>query len=378
MYFLTHFTIALSSLLAIVLACIFFTNAIERLGIKLNLNKNATGSILAVLGTGLPEVIVPIVAIIGSFFISKDLTTGQEIAIGAIFGSPFMLSTFALFILGVMFLYLVLKKKKDSFKTNHKNITRDFKYFILAFSIAFCAVFIDFKPIKILIGLSLICLYFIFALRTIQKSQNENDEEENIKLFFEKIFKKENNYILFSQIVISLVALVFCTHFFVEEIKYFSNIFNINPMITTLIVAPFATELPEITNSIIWLKQGKDELALSNIIGAVVFQAMILTSLGIFLTPWKFNFSILINATLTILCGLFFTLSAWKNKKITRKQIPIRITADLSIETLQARREWQDILKVMKEKNLQPRLLYPARISFRYEGEIKALQTSKS
>ena len=58
--------------------------------------------------------------------------------------------------------------------------------------------------------------------------------------------------------------------------------------------------------------------------------------------------------------------------------IPIRITVDLSIETLQARREWQDVLKVMKEKNLQPRLLYPARISFKYEGEIKSLLTSKS
>ena len=54
------------------------------------------------------------------------------------------------------------------------------------------------------------------------------------------------------------------------------------------------------------------------------------------------------------------------------KKIPIRITADLSIEILQARREWQDILKVMKEKNLQPRLLYPTRISFKYEGEIKS------
>ena len=51
--------------------------------------------------------------------------------------------------------------------------------------------------------------------------------------------------------------------------------------------------------------------------------------------------------------------------------IHTRITADLSIETLQARRERQDIFKVMKEKNLQPRLLYPARISFKYEGEIK-------
>jgi len=57
---------------------------------------------------------------------------------------------------------------------------------------------------------------------------------------------------------------------------------------------------------------------------------------------------------------------------ITHKGIPTRITVDLSIETLQPRREWQDILKVMKEKNLQCRLLYPTRISLKYEGEIKS------
>ena len=70
-------------------------------------------------------------------------------------------------------------------------------------------------------------------------------------------------------------------------------------------------------------------------------------------------------------------LKAAREKQITHKGIPIRITADLSIEGLQARREWQDILKVMKEKNLQPRLLYPARISFKYKQKPKALQTSK-
>ena len=64
--------------------------------------------------------------------------------------------------------------------------------------------------------------------------------------------------------------------------------------------------------------------------------------------------------------------AAREKQQITHQRIPIRITADLSIETLQARREWQDILKVMKEENLQPRLLYPARISFKYEGEIKS------
>ena len=58
--------------------------------------------------------------------------------------------------------------------------------------------------------------------------------------------------------------------------------------------------------------------------------------------------------------------AAREKQQITHKGIAIRITADLSIETLQAGREWQDILKVMKENNLQPSLLYPARISFKY------------
>ena len=63
---------------------------------------------------------------------------------------------------------------------------------------------------------------------------------------------------------------------------------------------------------------------------------------------------------------------AREKQQITHKGIPIRITADISIETVKARREWQDIFKVMKEKILQPRLLYPAKISFKYGGEIKS------
>ena len=67
-----------------------------------------------------------------------------------------------------------------------------------------------------------------------------------------------------------------------------------------------------------------------------------------------------------------------KSNKYRTRESPKRLSAGLSAETLQARREWQDIFKVMKGKNLQPRLLYPARLSFRFDGEIKALQTSKS
>ena len=61
-----------------------------------------------------------------------------------------------------------------------------------------------------------------------------------------------------------------------------------------------------------------------------------------------------------------------EKQQITYKGIPIRLSADFSAETLQARREWQDIFKVMKGKNLQPRILYPARLSFKFDREVKS------
>ena len=64
--------------------------------------------------------------------------------------------------------------------------------------------------------------------------------------------------------------------------------------------------------------------------------------------------------------------AAREEQQVTYKGNPIGLTTDLSAETLQARREWQDIFKVLKEKNLQPRFLYLARISFKIDGKIKS------
>ena len=61
-----------------------------------------------------------------------------------------------------------------------------------------------------------------------------------------------------------------------------------------------------------------------------------------------------------------------KRTNITYKGTPIKLSADFSTETLQARRDWHDIFKVMKGKNLKPRILYPARLSFRFDGKIKS------
>ena len=64
--------------------------------------------------------------------------------------------------------------------------------------------------------------------------------------------------------------------------------------------------------------------------------------------------------------------AAREKQQVAYEGSPICLTADLSAETLQARREWQDIFKVLHGKNLQPKLQYPARISFKIDGEIKS------
>ena len=70
--------------------------------------------------------------------------------------------------------------------------------------------------------------------------------------------------------------------------------------------------------------------------------------------------------------------TAREKQKVTNKGNPIHLTADLSAEALQARREWQDVFKILKGGNLQPRLLYPARISFKINGEIKSFSDKQS
>ena len=66
--------------------------------------------------------------------------------------------------------------------------------------------------------------------------------------------------------------------------------------------------------------------------------------------------------------------AAREKEAVTYKRVPIRLSADFSKETLQARRGWKEVFQVMKGKDLHPRLLYPAKLSFRMEGQIKCSQ----
>src|SRR5215212_7190587 len=99
---LVDFAIALG---AIVVAASLFTNAVEILGGRLSLGQGAVGSVLAAVGTALPETMIPVVAVLAAVFAGRDPETAGEIGIGAILGAPFMLATLAMFVVGASALY---------------------------------------------------------------------------------------------------------------------------------------------------------------------------------------------------------------------------------------------------------------------------------
>lgn len=314
-----HTILLLAMLFLIVGSCVVFTNAVEHLGKAYNLNEGAVGSILAAVGTALPETIVPLVAIFGAYFSGSDLNVGKDIGVGAILGSPFLLSTLAMFVTGLAVIIFSKMKKRDAkMNADYSVMFRDLKFFFFSYTLAIGAGFIHFAPLKYLIAAFLLCYYLTYVLRTINRCQGgicENAEPD--ELLFERIFKKYNVFIIWLQIIVSILGLIYFSHIFVEQIRFFAAEFHLNPLILSLILAPIATELPEKFNSVLWVSQSKDTLALGNITGAMVFQSCIPTAIGIVLTPWVFGTESIMSIAM-VYCStalLFFNL--YRNKAVT-------------------------------------------------------------
>ena len=291
---LFHALMIVILLALIIYACILFTNSIEYCGKKYGMTDSAIGGVFAAIGTALPETIVPLVAIIGSIFSNSEITLGEDVALGAVLGSPFLLSTIAFFVTGLsVYICSKLKKRSCQLCSNPIILLRDLKYFAISYTIAILCAFIPNKPIKIIIAVGLIIYYCCYVKRTLKKDFDCECESEKIdELIFNKIFCKnlDIEYIfMFLQIILSLGLLILSAHFFVKEIIYFSKTLNLHPIVMSLLLAPIATELPECFNSVIWTGQSKDTLSISNITGALVFQSCIPAAIGIACTPWIFN-----------------------------------------------------------------------------------------
>lgn len=315
-----HFIYIVSTLFLIVGSCVVFTNAVEHLGKAYNLNEGAVGSILAAIGTALPETIVPLVAIFGAYFTHSSVDVGKDIGIGAILGAPFLLCTLAMFVTGVgVLIFSRMKKRENVMNADHTVMFRDMKFFFFSYSLAILAGFIPITFIKWTIAAFLLGYYLFYVFRTIKKCTctpgSAGCEVEDLdQLLLERIFKRYNIWVIWAQIIVSILGLIFFSHVFVEQIKYFADIFSVNPLILSLILAPVATELPEMFNSVLWVSQSKDTLALGNITGAMVFQSCIPMAIGIVLTPWIFGLESIVNIAVVYSSSALLFFNLFKNK----------------------------------------------------------------
>jgi cation:H+ antiporter len=307
------------SFIVILAGAELFTNGIEWLGQKLGLGEGMVGSVLAAVGTAMPETMIPIIAII---FVGT--AESEEIGIGAILGAPFLLSTAAMFVTGVAVLaYHRSGRRKNVLNINQVIVRRDLRFFLGMYIVAIALGLPLFeKPLwlRVLAGVLLVGAYVLYVRQTASDPKSEGGEELS-PLHFQRRMNTPHTRAVLLQVIVALMAIIFGANLFVEQIEGIAHMFAIPPLILSLIVAPLATELPEKFNSVIWIRQRKDTLAMGNISGAMVFQSCIPVAVGLWFTPWVLNEFAIVSAGIAIAAGILMQVYLRMDNVISGREL---------------------------------------------------------
>ena len=296
------FTLAFVSLL---LGATVFTNGIEWLGHKTGMSESATGSILAAVGTALPETMIPVIAIY-TVWVTGGTSSAEDVGVGAILGAPFMLATIAMFLIGCSLIFFKSRRSSGSqLKIYSPTTLNDLSFFIIAYTLALIAAIVPWRILSIVIAFTLLVLYAVYIRRTL-RSGVDIDAESLDGLYLGKVYdrtlgrisslnipaQRDNPHIVLVsfQTLLALGIIILGAHMFINAVEWLSSdVLNLPLAVIALLLAPLATELPEKMNSVIWISKGKDVLALGNITGALVFQSTIPVVLGILFTSWNLS-----------------------------------------------------------------------------------------
>jgi cation:H+ antiporter len=262
--------------------CALFTNAIEWLGKRLGISEGAVGSVFAAIGTTLPETSIPIIAI---FF--GESREEVEVGLGAILGAPFMLSTLVLPILALLVvLYARAGKRTAKFHLNYREVLTDLTFFMIGYLVALGCVFVPSRLIHLIAAAGLICLYIYYIKLKFTPTGEEAASGDLEPLTLDKNASTPSYTMIGFQAILGLGGLIFGAHLFVMAAESMAGLFAMSPLILALLIAPLATELPEMSNSFLWLYRKKDRLAVANVTGAMVFQGTFPVALGLIGTEW--------------------------------------------------------------------------------------------
>jgi cation:H+ antiporter len=318
------------SLVVILFGAQLFTNGVEWIGERFGLSEGAVGSVLAAIGTALPETVLPLIAIL-----SGGVASGDEIGVGAILGAPFMLSTLAMFVLGIALLVSARGGRRGTRLLAEPSVVRqDLACFLGMYGAALVAGRISSHPVKWVVAGLLLVAYAAYVRRHFQ-SPGENELEVQasgevhplyLRAWLERLLKparpwaaKPPGWASVGQTLVALALIVGGARVFVDGMETLAEAFHVPSLVFALVVAPVATELPEQFNGVLWIGRRKDTLALGNVTGAMVFQSSFPVTIGMLLTPWHLTQEGLVAGGLALGAGLLLylvirlkqTLPAW-------------------------------------------------------------------
>ncbi|MCW2640963.1 MAG: putative calcium/sodium:proton antiporter, partial [Dactylosporangium sp.] len=313
-----HFVLLIVCAAVIYLACEWFVNAVEWLGQRLKVGPLAVGTILAAFGTALPESVVTFVAVVfGTSGAQKD------IGVGAAMGGPLALATVAYGVTGWM---MLARRRRARAEATAKvkapvggpatdnpggpgpgddvgdlaKLARDQRWFLAIFivKVGLGLVAFAFKP---WLGLLFFAAYAVYFWREIRGGGGEagGDGGDLEPLLLQRRRAKPATWAVVTQTLATLVVIFAASQLFVHQLDAIGPMLGLSATVTALLLSPVATELPEIMNAIIWVRQGKTPLALANISGAMMIQATVPSGLGLLFTPWRFNTPLLISGVAT-------------------------------------------------------------------------------
>jgi cation:H+ antiporter len=293
----------IGALILILASAELFTNGVEWLGRRFELGEGAVGSVLAAVGTALPETLIPIIAILFTGTASAD-----EIGIGAILGAPFMLSSLAMFVTGTAVLVFALRGRRARHVTVNEGVMRrDLSYFLLAYALAMAAGLLPLPHVKWVLSPLLLVGYGFYVYRTLQA---EGDLEGETKpLYFHRHPEIPHRWRIVAQVIVATLGMIAGAKIFVDQVNEISLAIGADALVISLLISPIATELPEKFNSVLWVRQRKDTLALGNITGAMVFQSTFPVSVGLLFTAWDLSRNGLIAGLFALISGAVFYLT---------------------------------------------------------------------
>jgi cation:H+ antiporter len=289
----------LASFAVILAGALLFTNAVEWAGHRLGIAEGATGSLLAAVGTAMPETLIPIVAIIGGS------AGAEEVAVGAILGAPFLLATIAMALVGLAALGFRRRRPQDTrLVADAETLERDLAFFWLFFALGLVLGLGAPEELQVPLAVGFVAAYGVYVRRTLLGRGAVQEVETIAPLYMDRTAVDDpSGRLMALQFAVGLGAMVGGAHLFVEELIAVARDLGTEPLVLSLILAPLATELPEKANSFFWVREGKDSLALGNITGAMVFQSTIPIAFGLAFTDWDLDRFAVLSAALGLVGG---------------------------------------------------------------------------